>query len=65
MAKSVHELCAELYEDEELASAVADDANTKGTVTMIEKGLLTLPHPKDAKAWHEKQKAEKAAQEKH
>lgn len=58
MGKKLERMIAETYDDPAVAQTVLDHAKELGTVEDIEKGLKVLPHPEDAKRFHETRQAE-------
>lgn len=50
------------YGDDELATELADDAVRNGNTQRVLDGSLTLPHPRDARLWLERLKAERESQ---
>ena len=58
MGKKIERMIAETYDDPAVAQTVLDHAIELGTVAEIEAGTKVLPHPEDAKRFHESRQAE-------
>ena len=54
MRKTLEDLAAEKYTDDDVAAAVIDHARKLGNEDKILSGELVLPHPQDAKIWHDR-----------
>ena len=52
--QTLEELAESLYDDPEIAQAVVEDADKLGNRLRILSGELTMPHPSDAKRWHDR-----------
>lgn len=50
--RTITQLCNDLYDDDDIKSAVMEDAKKAGTTERIESGELNLPGPQDAFHWH-------------
>lgn len=52
--KTLEEIAADLYDDDELAAAVVGDVDAHTNREKILAGELSLPSPHDARIWHDR-----------